>query len=991
MCVPHLRQVSSGFISQRFVRPCKETIGAIRPSASTGIGAMQRGENPAEKLLAPHRAAVASLAARADSEGIDARRIPEDLCRVACSVVQVAGEMWCMFLNKVQGLIQSGEWEGILIGTKRKYDETPHKVRTKKMSEHKPKAVETKGMTSKILQTEFTVFAILRRLADDKFIQIIGRVPTWLQSVETCSGPTILAAQQAIEGIVFNLRQVASCFNFQLSMPVTDRHPSNIWAEKQMIVDSDWKVWRNFCTVHKASTATKASLSLVEGHISGVLSVGLCQQFGGSTAKLREILAEIIAEKLIVRHGPPTSQEHRHLVYSLFLDTGVCAKRSQKVQSHLKRKQKYILQRLINGDIQEDGVVTHWCMPLRSHEEVLSEMISFAVPASVPHACGTINRGSFLGHEAPIGWCGLLAAHHNLLKPLICQYCNFRETVPKPIQSSSDNIPTQRSTWALCISARAAFTSSKDPSMVDNELQICEFNAGGDIQQGQGEQTDGDISWQELNRATRRKAALYAAASPGPVLILLSLLLKPFQRLIISYIYLSSKQWDADKALGRVQQQESSYRGLELFMGKQTQIFFAQVSDLLMSAHEHLHGLAMAMSHKVLMFRFLSKGSSCVASLLRDPHKSCPFALFNIVLGLCDDLLAIPNCMRDEVTKWFLTEFKDVHALRSKRCQNMICGIGRLMDVDILKIEARHSSSRRLVQLKSCQTWALAFDQLSAEWTVRQQVCEDDQFRVPVEDQDDGDHDKAQPERRQRKKGRKVNKGRGGHGGPWRVFLHFKYANRRNKGWHSKHRIDFKKSSKEFQKIKRANGPEWRMLQDIGQLTTLAGKRKIRTLKNLGFARAMGSQGGSLNQSIELPGKSETALVATGSGLGNELALALQQWKKQSATSANDSAQQQSLVLRSMHASGAEIMSDLGDSLDVNSTFGVQSQFLGTGGGEQEPDCVNVNVPVSTFVKARVGLRFQYPNRFQDWFLVELVPIQHNMCGVILGSKSLFK
>lgn len=147
------------------------------------------------------------------------------------------------------------------------------------------------------------------------------------------------------------------------------------------------------------------------------------------------------------------------------------------------------------------------------------------------------------------------------------------------------------------------------------------------------------------------------------------------------------------------------------------------MSELLLSSHSLLPMSAMTTSHQVLIFRILSKGSSCVVMLLGDTNKRCPYALFGILIGLVDDVLAVPHCMRDSLTTWFLDTFKDAQALRSKTCQNIIQSVGTVMDVDILAIEARHSSSRRLVKLKSCQTWGLAFDQLSAEWTTRQQVC----------------------------------------------------------------------------------------------------------------------------------------------------------------------------------------------------------------------------------------------------------------------------
>lgn len=919
------------------------------PSTAAAVASGEEGFNPAETLLAAEKAAVASLASRAESLGVDPRRLPTELCRVACSVVEIGGQLWCMFFQHVQALLDSEKWEGVLIGTKRKYDETPHKVRSK----HSKKTTvgassgvsqdvsDTKSTTSKILQTEFTVFALLRRRADDKFILIVGRVPTWLQTLENCSGPSILAAQTAIESRIANLQQVASKFVLRLSLPVTDRHASNLWAEKQMCKAHeacDWKVWHNFCTVHRASTATKAGLSLVEGHISGVLSIGFCQQFGGTTAKLRKILEEIISERLVIRHGPPTCEEHRHFIYDLFLDPQVVTKRSQKTQSHLRWKQRFILNRFLNGNIQEDGVVTHWCMPLRSREAVLADMFAFVVPALVPHVCSTINRGSFLGHEAAIGWCGLLATHHNLLKPLICQFCNFKEQIQKVLPTKV----AKSGGWARCVSQKSLLGRQADVGVADNQLQICELGLVEPVEQQQEKPVNDDcnISWQEMNKATRCKAAMYASSSPGSVLSALTVAIRPLQKLIMGYIYLSSRKWDSDQNRLSVNGRARSYRGLELFAGKQTEEFFAQVSELLLSSHSLLPMSAMTTSHQVLILRILSKGSSCVAMLLGDTNKRCPYALFGILIGLVDDVLAVPHCMRDSLTTWFLDTFKDAQALRSKTCQNIIQSVGTVMDVDILAIEARHSSSRRLVKLKSCQTWGLAFDQLSAEWTTRQQVCEDDRFRDPSHSP------AAQPSRHRKKgRGRKLQKGRGGHGGPWRAYLHVKYSNRNPKSFS---RLDFRKSAREYQNIKQNGGDDWLRLKELGEIATFAGRRKIKAFKNLGIAKNEASS----SSQLAVSNASETSWVVP--GFSDLLKGEVQRWRKLSANSRRDAAQESSLVVQTMTDFAAEIKPDL-DFASSSEVAVPPPAFLATRATLGSADCVNMNVPVTTMSQERVG------------------------------------
>lgn len=166
-------------------------------------------ENPANVLFEskPHSTLAAQASANPDVS--DYREVATDLCRVACSVVTVSGAMWAVFLCQIAQLLKSGEYKGLLIGKRRRYDETPLLVRCQAGSKtDKTEAqsqVQTKkeaGLAAKIYQSEMHLFFLLHRVEDDQYLHFRGQVPTPLQVVERNTAETVMATQRAVEAIV---------------------------------------------------------------------------------------------------------------------------------------------------------------------------------------------------------------------------------------------------------------------------------------------------------------------------------------------------------------------------------------------------------------------------------------------------------------------------------------------------------------------------------------------------------------------------------------------------------------------------------------------------------------------------------------------------------------------------------------------------------------------------------------------------------------------
>ena len=385
--------------------------------------------NPADCIM--KMKPVSTLTMQSTSSGQTRQRVGSNDTRLACAVLQVSGQLWNGFMRRLQSMIHRQLYEPCLLLTVRKYDETPLKVRADEGSTNgKPSA----GLAAKIYQTEFHICALLKRVSDGTYIRVAGQVPTALQVVSTNSAQNVLSTQIACESLVPELDNVAKLFPLKASLPCTDAAASNFAAEVlHARRNPGWVKTHTACQIHKTSTCTKGALSLVDGHISGVLAIGIATQFSGSISKLRKILYNLLEQRLEIRIGPPCAVEYRHGIYDVVLDPSLDTSRSGKRGRTLTvKRQREVLATFLNGDIQEDGTIVHWSTRPVDRAKLLQCMQKWVVPALVPSVCPKLNRGSWLGHEGSLNWVALLALHHNLLQPLLFTFCNFQAPAPAP-------------------------------------------------------------------------------------------------------------------------------------------------------------------------------------------------------------------------------------------------------------------------------------------------------------------------------------------------------------------------------------------------------------------------------------------------------------------------------------------------------------------------------------------------------------------------------
>ena len=339
-------------------------------------------------------------------------------------------------------------------------------------------------------------------------------------------------------------------------------------------------------------------------------------------------------------------------------------------------------------------------------------------------------------------------------------------------QSSEAQHSSARSSWSAerVMTAAAALQDAAAPpvaSAAEDVVVISDEEVQQPSDQVEQQPLDPNQAWNEMNKATRRKAAAYAGADPGPVLVITLICLRPLHRLMTDFLHLFSERWEKKQKQTAMDPTSTgrSFRVVELYNGVQLGTFFRGVRDRLLQPQAGLPMMAFTRSVQCLMFRILSRSACAAQQLLHDVHRACPFRLFAGLQGEVEDVLNVEECMQCDLTRELLRKFPTADALRSPGAQAVLAALAEHMGHDVLSVERKHASNRRVVVMRSAQTWPLDFAMLSAQWVNRQQGLQRASFLQHAHG----------PERKKRGRVMKPRKKKLA-GGAWRAYIHYRFA-----------------------------------------------------------------------------------------------------------------------------------------------------------------------------------------------------------------------
>ena len=329
--------------------------------------------------------------------------------RAACAALHMNGLLWHGMLTHATSVDEgpkSNGLKGVLFIRKFRYDETPLKNRVKTwnatVAQHE---MDTSDHT-KLMQVEFSIWAMFQKIETGKFVVVHGQVPALLNAIDRTTAKNTLACLKNAMDVVPSFLGIAEKegnFNWRLHMSTTDRYNANVLCEKLLAQQSPkWTRVNFFCDVHRLAQAQVQTMNLFQEDTSGILSVALCQRDMGALQKLREILADILVGNLEVVYGsPPEEPESRTALYDLLLPAPTSLTRSQRDSKTMVRvQQRYILSSLLNGNLQ-DRSVTHFCEYgcCKSFDDTIFKFRKYCVWALLTHRCPKIC-------EEQMGWSG---------------------------------------------------------------------------------------------------------------------------------------------------------------------------------------------------------------------------------------------------------------------------------------------------------------------------------------------------------------------------------------------------------------------------------------------------------------------------------------------------------------------------------------------------------------------------------------------------------
>ena len=242
--------------------------------------ALPNAPNPAQTFLRAGSRPLSSLASLAIAADLTNETVAgRAQQRVACAALESSGFLWSGLLQKVRTLVQRDGCEARLCVLTRSYDETPLKLRFREsavpVSPLAQLLSETQkaqgGVAAKLLQTKLGLSFLLFSPEQKRYLQICGQVPSCLQVMEKGTASLVKQCQTQLWSILPELKATADMFDLKLRIPCTDRHPSNIAAERSMQSDDpSWVSAHMLCNIHRVASAEKATAELLDSHLSGM-------------------------------------------------------------------------------------------------------------------------------------------------------------------------------------------------------------------------------------------------------------------------------------------------------------------------------------------------------------------------------------------------------------------------------------------------------------------------------------------------------------------------------------------------------------------------------------------------------------------------------------------------------------------------------------------------------------------------------------------------
>ncbi|CAE7373069.1 unnamed protein product [Symbiodinium sp. CCMP2592] len=641
-----------------------------------------------------------SFTAEASAVDNERRNLKSMLLRTGAAVYWGAS---MMFGNLASSILASGA-KVVMLVKKRRYDETPLRVRQKSSE-------EGTAVPTKLLQTELSFGVLLQK--NEQYMFARTTLPTTLSSFDACTGETLKACQLNLESSVPELRRLAREAAFKVQLVMTDRAGPNIKCEKSMqLEDASFVKAHGFCKIHKLAQQQTQCCNLVDGHISGIIALAVAMQMAGATSKMRDALSSVLRKRVDICIGDPPdnadNDAYREQVFDMCLsDCSGSGDEGAKV-NRVRRRQRLVLEHYFRGsNLRGTRILFFWPSgPVPDENQIFAELDEHLVPALIPHRCPVFPRSRWTGGDLALDWVLLLG---------LC----FLEP-GRPHEAGVGATATDDDWDAFCLNLVSGVHSGERGPESEQAVPPPAQQDASAGDPDAPELATAEMSWADFNAAMKRKAAVFAQQCPSAALAICRPVMSCNLQLLYHALKVSGDTWDMQQSLEGSNVRR--YRILDEYSGKASHDFFDSLRSIFTSVPSALPPRALAKSLRTLLFRCAARAGACHHQLLERFRRGFPTQLFGALLGN-DAVLNVSKCLLDELSSQFRDRFED-SGLQSSEAQSFLHALATMYDLDIAGIEARHASIRRHVKLFSNQTSGADLPMVSAKFVVQQQALQ---------------------------------------------------------------------------------------------------------------------------------------------------------------------------------------------------------------------------------------------------------------------------
>ncbi|CAE7260889.1 unnamed protein product [Symbiodinium sp. CCMP2592] len=659
-------------------------------------------------LFAPGRK-VASFSALSEKCQIGPQQISYRVRRLACVVTEGSKYLIeCMF-DEILSAVRANAMKIVAVFEKRRYDETPLPVKLD-------------SRRAKIMQTEVTLALLLEDVEKGIRLFLRFRVPSPLRALDATTAENIRAL--LLDACFFpGVQRLAAHAAHHYVLVTTDRYGANMAAERNLDCDPGWPKPAKVhlpCDVHKVSQAQTAQHDLIDREITGMVAAAVLLGDSGETVRFRSCVMRAIEQSLEVCYGhAPTGfvREYQQTVHDLYL--GLPTDDSEDFRKR-RLLQRAILKHFFNGDLQSSKI-QHWTLNLQlTRDDVLQQIRRFALRMLLPGPAPIFPRHRWTNCDFSVDFYGLLASHHGLLE------ASLRLWLGLPQGSAQDGGQQHGQTLE-------EYLLPKLPAAAVN----AENNAADAEADDREQPPDAPLAtdapgvappdWAQVNRSLKAKVTAWvqsvsAQDSLAGRLAVARQGIGPVCRLMRKFLRLAGHAWDVEQECKACKGQPRSYRILEAWEGRDLDECIEALLQMLQVPAVFLPLQDMRSGKRRLLFKMASRAVCALQVLLVSCRTGCPYALFSCMFGEehARFFYELKPCQHDALAAAWVRSFPDVASSQSEMAQDLLTALALLLDLDISQIEAQHASIRRVLMARSCQTHPMAFQDLSADFALRQ-------------------------------------------------------------------------------------------------------------------------------------------------------------------------------------------------------------------------------------------------------------------------------